>query len=155
MAQYRGLDPAVGKIKTGTVVVTAFYAALPSFPPVAMLDLRRGKLHGSRIAMQGQAIDDRSARIAETEQLRDLVECLAGSIVSRVPDILVRPAFVFLLGEIEMRVSSRDHQSQHWKHQFVVSPSGAPRGEPRECGPPGDLLRLAAYRERRPTPWRS
>ena len=71
--------------------------------------------------MQGQAIDDRSARIAETEQLRDLVECLAGSIVSRVPDILVRPAFVFLLGEIEMRVSSRDHQSQHWKHQFVVS----------------------------------
>ena len=67
MAQYRGLDPAVGKIKTGTVVVTAFYAALPSFPPVAMLDLRRRKLHSLRIAMRREAVDDRASGVAEAK----------------------------------------------------------------------------------------
>ena len=90
VAQDRGLDPAVGKIKArscGTV-------ALVAIPPVPMLELCGRKLHRRGIAVSGQPVDNGPARISQPQQLRNFVEGFAGSVVAGVADVLVRPVLV-------------------------------------------------------------
>ena len=54
-----------------------------------MREPRLRQRHRAVVALGGQAVDHRSARITETEQLRHLVVGLAGGIVTRAPETLV------------------------------------------------------------------
>jgi hypothetical protein len=57
--------------------------------PVA--DFRYGKHKSARIAAFGQSVDDGPARIAESEKLRQLIQCLSRGVVSGPAN---RPIFV-------------------------------------------------------------
>ena len=71
--------------------------------------------------MRSEAVNDWSTGISQAKQLGNFVESLSGSIIAGMADIFIGPAFVLLRGEIKVRVSSRNHQSQHRKLQFVVA----------------------------------
>ncbi len=103
---------------------------------VAMLDLREGEFHRLGIAVLRQKIDDRPARIAQLQQLGDLVEGLAGSVVASVSYVVVGPAVVLALGQVKMGVSAADHQREHGKLQLAIAVSAAPPAAPREYGLP-------------------
>ena len=116
IAEHGGLDAAVGKVGA------ALFGGMTVLRiAVAVLDLRERKLHGQRVAVLSEKVDDRAAGIAEFEQLGDLVEGLAGGVVAGVADVAVGPAGVVTLGEVEVRVSSADNQGQHWKLQVAVA----------------------------------
>jgi hypothetical protein len=73
------------------------------------LHVRQREPHGLRIAVRRQRIDHRPARIAESQQLCDFVEGLAGSIVARLAEQAVQEPFPHF---VEMRVASADHQRE-------------------------------------------
>src|ERR1700734_4027166 len=108
--QHGSLDATVRKIKARPFAIyffflyamifsamvfsaTLFSATLFSAmrPAVAVLNLRRRKLHGSRVAMRSQPVDDRASGIAQSNQLRDLGEGFAGSVVASMSAVFVRP----------------------------------------------------------------
>ena len=91
------------------------------FIPVAMLDLCDLELDGVWIPVGSEAVDDRTSWIAEREQLGHFVERFSGGIVARVAYVLVRPEILLMLGEVEMRVTSRDHQREHREIEFAIS----------------------------------
>src|SRR5208282_6794110 len=103
IAQNRGLDSAVGKIKLRAIVQRMIVPRLRlrlaelRIAAVAMLDLRSLKLHGARISMRRQSIKDRSSRIAESQQLGDFIERLSRRVIASVPDIAVSPEMIVLL----------------------------------------------------------
>src|SRR5579864_3453415 len=121
VAKHGGFDSAIRKIKTRAVVVCVKATPVGSAATVAVLDLRRGKLHGMRIAMRGEAVDGRAAGVSEAEQLGHFVEGFTGGVVASVADVLVRPGVALLGGEIEMRVTSGDHQRENGELQFAVA----------------------------------
>src|SRR5579862_1445794 len=88
--QNRGLYAAIGKIKTRPVAFRYLLSAM--FAAVAMLNLRRRKPYRSRIPVRGESVNNRPSGVAQPQQLRNLIERLARRIVSRVPDIFIRPA---------------------------------------------------------------
>src|ERR1700731_858507 len=92
VAQHRSFNSAVGKIKARPVVFQFLRTAL--LPAVAVLDLRRWKLHRARVAMRSEPVDDRASRISQTQQLRHLIESLSGGIVARVANVFVRPTLI-------------------------------------------------------------
>ena len=122
VTQHGSLDAAVGEVKTQAIVPRCGYFLLPlPVAAIAVLDLRGQELHGCRIAMRREPVDDRASGITETEQLCDLVESLAGSVVTSVANIVVSPPLIVLRGQIEMCVPSRDNQSEHGKLQLVIA----------------------------------
>ncbi len=56
-----------------------------------MLDLRELELHGVRIAVRREAVDDRASGIAEAEKLGDFVESFSRGIIAGVADIVIDP----------------------------------------------------------------
>src|SRR5262249_35159429 len=58
---------------------------------IALARHRTGHAQRARIAAAGEALDRRAAGIAEPEELRDLVERLAGGVVARAPELAVAP----------------------------------------------------------------
>src|SRR5258705_13969335 len=71
--------------------------------------------------MRSEPINNRPSRIAEPQQLSNLIESFASSIVASVADILIAPTIPLLFGEIQMSVSARDDQREHRKLQIVIS----------------------------------
>src|SRR5215469_7971409 len=139
VAQYRRLDPTIRKIKPALGCLgSGTLPRLPgSFPrprgagffrqegffdrsSIRMLDLRWREFHRARISMPGQPVDHRSAGIAQSDQLRNLVESLSRGIVASVPDVLVAPALGALLRQVKMRVSAGNHQRQQRKSQLAI-----------------------------------
>src|SRR5438270_9483435 len=104
VAQHRGLNAAVGEIEARMLVV--LWSPLA---PVAMLDLRWRKLERARVAKRREPVDNRPAGIAQAEQLGDFIEGFAGSIVTGMSDIPVRPALCLLFRKVKMRVAARHH----------------------------------------------
>ena len=70
--------------------------------------------------MRREVVDDWSPRITQSQQLRDLVVGLAGSIVTGVTDILVAPEIALRLHEVEMRVSAGNNQRENGKLKFRI-----------------------------------
>src|SRR5271156_2326557 len=85
-----------------------------------MLHLRSLELDRQRIAMRRKPVDDRPPRIAQPKQLSDLVKRLSRRIVARVSYIAVGPKIFMHLGKIKMRMSTRDHQSEHREMKLAV-----------------------------------
>ena len=84
ITKHRGLDAAEGEGKSSGRRIRA----------VSLLfDLGEGKGDGGGIPMSGQRIDPGTARVAQSQQLGDLVEGLAGCIVERGAHVAVAPAF--------------------------------------------------------------
>ena len=83
-----------------------------------MLDLRTLKFDRIGIAMAGKVIDDRSAGIAESQELGHLIESLASGVVASMADVLVGPRVSVAPGEIEMCVSTGDDQRENRKLKF-------------------------------------
>jgi hypothetical protein len=97
--QHRGLDAAEGKGKSSHW----------SIPPMRLLfDLGKAKGHRGWVSVSGQGIDPGTTRVAETQQLRDLVEGFPGCIVECRPNVAVAP----LLDEIEMGMAAGNDQGQ-------------------------------------------
>ena len=71
--------------------------------------------------MSCQPVDDRASGITEAEQFCDFVESLAGSVVTSVADVFIRPTLIVLGGQIQVGVPSRHDQSEHGKLQFVIA----------------------------------
>src|SRR5271155_402737 len=86
-----------------------------------MLNLGWRKLHGCRIAIRSEPVDDWASGIPEAQQFRDFVESLAGGVIARVADVLVRPTVVFPRSQIKVCVSSRNNQGEHGKLQLVIA----------------------------------
>src|SRR5580765_5490003 len=86
-----------------------------------MFDLRWRELYSVSFAMRSKPVDHRSAGITQTQKFRHFVEGLARGIIPSVADVLVGPRSAFLRREIEMRVASGNHESQHRKLQFAVA----------------------------------
>jgi hypothetical protein len=108
IAQDGGLDAAVGEVHAVAVVAIAVLGIA-----VTVLDLAERKLHGLRIAVLREEVDDRATGVAECEQLGYLIEGLAGSVVAGVSHIVVRPGIAVAFGEIEVGVTPADHQREH------------------------------------------
>src|SRR5258708_403934 len=133
IAQNRRLDSAIGKIKVRSVffgrdllMIALFTIAAPTIAdlliaPVRMLDLRNLKLDRLWIAIQRKPVNNRSSRISESQKLSDFIESLSGSIVASMANVPVAPEILVHLGEIKMRVSSRDHQRKHRKMKLCIS----------------------------------
>jgi hypothetical protein len=62
--------------------------------------------------MRGERIDPRPARVAQSQQLSDLVKGLAGGIVERRAHVAVSKALSLVPGEIEMGVAAGNHEGQ-------------------------------------------
>ena len=94
-----------------------------------------------------QAIDHRAARIAEPEQLRDLVVRLPRRIVSGAAEqlILAGP-----LDQIQARVAAR-----HDEHDRMAAAARRSAAPATRCVRPDDARRRAAGRPPRPRPWRT
>src|SRR5205823_7586396 len=77
-----------------------------------------------RVAALGEPLDRRPARVAETQELRDLVERLADGVVARPAKAAIIPCAA---REIEARVATGDDQAEEGKRDRVV-------GRPVEVG---------------------
>ena len=119
VAQHGSLDSAVRKVKARAIRVDFFLSA--AVPAIAMFDLGWLELHGVRVAMRREPVNDRASGITQAKQFGDFVESLAGCVIASVADIFVGPTVVVLLGQIKMRVPSRHHQSQYGKLQLVIA----------------------------------
>ena len=78
---------------------------------IAVLDLCGTEFHGFGVAMLCQCINDRAARISQSEQLGHFVIGFAGGVVTRASNVPVAPAFTLFLGQEQMRMSSGDNSA--------------------------------------------
>src|SRR5437660_12559517 len=101
VAEHGGFDTAVGKIKTGTIVVGLDSPAVGSAATVAVLDLRRGELHGMRVAMRSEAVDHGAAGASEAGQIRDFGEGFSGIVVATADAVPVADGVAMLGGATE------------------------------------------------------
>ena len=62
--------------------------------------------------MRGQRIDPGTTRVAQSQQLGDLVERFARRIVERGANVLVSKASALVANEIEMGVTAGNNQGQ-------------------------------------------
>src|ERR1051326_9179712 len=76
------------------------------------LHLREGKPHCLKMTKRSQLIDDRTARIPETEELGDLVEGFAGSVVARFSEQAVTESIQHFE---QVGMASADHQRERGK----------------------------------------
>ena len=72
-----------------------------------ILHARSGEIVGAVVGAARQPLDHRPARIAEAEQLGDLVEGLAGGVVPRPGEHAIDP---FFRTEVKRGVAARDDQ---------------------------------------------
>jgi hypothetical protein len=82
-------------------------------PEKALTWAHLGKAKGNSfwVAVRGEAVDPRAARVAQSKQLCHLVERLAGGVVHGVADDAVVPFPVLVLGgEIKMRMAAGNHE---------------------------------------------
>src|SRR4051812_425547 len=86
-----------------------------------MFDLRSSELHGEWLAVSGEAIDHRTAGVAQAEQLGDFIEGFAGGVVASVADVFITPCFAALLSKIEVSVSARNDKSEYRESQFMIA----------------------------------
>ena len=61
-----------------------------------LFHLGKGKCDGRRVPMRGQRIDPGAARVAQSQQLGDLVEGFAGRIVERGADVAIGKALALV-----------------------------------------------------------
>ena len=94
MLDGRGLEPAEAEIEA------------------VVLRPGHGEGEGAGIAVLPELLDDRSAGIAETQELGDLVQRLPGRVVAGPAEELVGERFVH---QVEGRVAARDEETQHGK----------------------------------------
>ena len=102
-----------------------------------------------RIAAHREPVDRRASRVAETEERRDLVERLPGSVVDRLAEQPVLPVVEHL---DEHRVTTRHEQDDHWQLQVgLLHPPrrGAPRGGSRRRTARRTPTRAPSRRSRR------
>src|ERR1039458_3898177 len=85
-----------------------------------MLDLRSLELDRMRISVRREPVDDRPSRITESQQLRDFIERLSGSIVARASNVPVAPKIFPHLCQIEMGVAAGHHQGKHRKLKALL-----------------------------------
>ena len=67
--------------------------------------------------MRRQRVDDRTARIAESQQFRDLIERLAGRVVARLAEQAIGKAFAHFE---QVRMPAADYQRQRRVHHRVA-----------------------------------
>jgi putative nucleotidyltransferase with HDIG domain len=77
-----------------------------------LLHLGESKGYRRGIAVGGKCIDPRAARVAQPQQLGDLVKGLTGCIVERGAHVAVRKALSLALGQIKMGVTAGNDQRQ-------------------------------------------
>jgi hypothetical protein len=77
-----------------------------------LFHLGKGKRDRRRVPMRSQRIDPGAARIAQSQQLGDLVEGFAGRIVERGADVPIGKAFALVPNEIKMGVATGNDQGQ-------------------------------------------
>ena len=106
--------------------------------PVGMRQARRRQRDRAIVAGSGETVDDRTARVAEAEQLRDLVVRLARRIVARPAEELVSTRAA---DQVQARVPARDDEDDRRQRQLAVLRARATR-----CGRPGGARRRAAGR---------
>ncbi len=77
-----------------------------------LFHLGQGKRDRRRIPMRRQRIDPGTARIAQSQQLGDLVEGFAGRIVERGADVAIGKALALVADEIKMGMATGNDQGQ-------------------------------------------
>jgi putative nucleotidyltransferase with HDIG domain len=97
--QHRGFDAAEGEGKSNHWGIR---------PMRLLFDLGKAESHCGWVSVSRQGIDPGSTRVAETQQLSDLVEGFPGCIVERGANVAVAP----LLEEIEMGMAPGNDQGQ-------------------------------------------
>src|SRR5439155_19989486 len=81
------------------------------------LQARARQADRPRVATLGEPLDRRPARVAETQELRDLVERLADGVVARPAKAAIIPCAA---REIEARVATGDDQPQAGEGEWAV-----------------------------------
>src|SRR5580698_1490610 len=117
ITQRRRLNPRKGEKKTRIEFgdrsgLGGLSARRSSLQVNLRLDLCKREGHGARVAETRESIDPWAARITEPQQLGDLVVRLTGCVVQRAANQRVAPCTVARLGQIKMRVATRDDQRQ-------------------------------------------
>src|SRR6478752_7304856 len=102
VSQHSRFDAAVGEIKARILVCFKPEAVTP----IPVLNLRGRKFQRGRVPVKRELVDDRTPRISQAQELRDLVECFTGSIISGVPDVLIEPALRPLRGQVQVRMAT-------------------------------------------------
>jgi hypothetical protein len=97
--QHRGLDAAEGEGESSCGSIRSMRL---------VFDLGKAEGHCGWVSVSGQGIDPGTTRVAETKQLRNLVEGFPGCIVECRPNVAVAP----LLDEIEMGMAAGNDQGQ-------------------------------------------
>ena len=77
-----------------------------------LFDLGERKGDGGGVPVRGQRIDPGTARVAQSQQLGDLVEGFAGCIVEGGAHVAISKALTLMPGEIEVGVTAGNHQGQ-------------------------------------------
>jgi poly(A) polymerase len=77
-----------------------------------LFHLGKGKRDRRRVPMRRQRIDPGAARIAQSQQLCDLVEGLAGRIVERGADVAIGKALALIADKIKMGMATGNDQGQ-------------------------------------------
>src|SRR5206468_7352078 len=83
---------------------------------IAMRQPRRRQRYGAVVAALRQLVDDRSTRIAEAEQLRDLVVRLPRRVVARPAEKLVTAGAI---DAIQAGVAAGDDQNDRRQRKFT------------------------------------
>src|ERR1039458_6422209 len=73
---------AVGKVKARAIIVIVDFFLSAALPAIAVLNLGGRELHGFRIAMRREPVDDRTTGITQANQFCDFVESFARCIVA-------------------------------------------------------------------------
>ena len=109
--QHRGLEAAKAEIKAAV--------ALRSIA-VGIGEACAGPADRGVVPVGREAVDDRSAGIAERQQLRDLVVGLAGRVIARAAEQLVFP---FALDQIQARMAAgHDQHDRGQRDRSVLEP---------------------------------
>src|ERR1039457_1623027 len=87
------------------------------------LDLGEGEGHGVGVAVGGEGVDPGTAGVAEAEELGDLVEGFAGSVVEGAADEGVGPGGLGGAAEIKVGVAAGDDQGE--SRLFLVASNSA------------------------------
>src|SRR3982751_6354250 len=86
-----------------------------------MFDLRRLELHSHGISMTGKPVDNWTSWIPHAKQLSDFIEGFPRRIVACLPNVFVGPTISARFGAVEMGMSTRNHERQHWKVRPIIA----------------------------------
>ena len=111
----------------------------------AVLELGEREPDGLRVPLPRGALHRGAARIAEPEELRDLVEGLAGGVVPRLPDQAIAERG---LAGVERACGRRTRRGRG-----TAARASGPRAGRRRCAPRGGSRRRGGAGGRRRGPW--